>query len=194
MSNEIAGFDWGTSLPTLPARRVDLAWLTLDDAPALLEIFGDFEVMRFWSSPPLPDLAAARGLVEEIQEHFRARRLFQWGIRLKEIGQVIGTATLYDVSVEHHRAGIGFALRRSAWGQGLATEVLDTLIGFGFQALDLQRLEADVDPENHRSLATLERQGFRREGYLRERWHHMGEIRDTVFLGLLRREWAPRRP
>jgi [ribosomal protein S5]-alanine N-acetyltransferase len=186
-------FQWHTELPTLAASRVDLAWLTLEDAQAIFEIFGDLEVMRFWSSPPLTDLAAARKLIEEIHEHFRARRLFQWGIRLRATHEVIGTCTLYELSVEHHRAGIGFALRRSAWGQGLATEVLGTLIGFAFETLDLQRLEADVDPDNQRSLATLERQGFRREGYLRERWHHMGEVRDTILLGLLRREWTGRR-
>jgi len=185
-------FDWGGELPTLPATRVDLVWLAPDDAEAIFEIFGDIEVMRFWSSPPLADQAAARGLIEEIHEHFRARRLFQWGIRLRETGKVIGTCTLYELSMEHHRAGIGFALRRSAWGQGLATEVLVTLIGFAFDTLDLRRLEADVDPDNLRSLTTLERQGFRREGYLRERWHHMGDVRDTVLLGLLRREWMSR--
>ena len=103
---------------------------------------------------------------------------------------MIGTCTLYEMSLEHHRAGIGFALRRRQWGQGLATEVIGALIGFAFETLGLQRLEADVDPDNHRSLATLERQGFRREGYLRERWHHMGDVRDTVLLGLLRREWT----
>ena len=85
---------------------------------------------------------------------------------------------------------VGFALGRSAWGHGLATGALEVLINFAFDALDLHRLEADVDPENESSLRVLERQGFRREGYLRERWHHLGEIRDTVFLGLLRREWS----
>ena len=183
-------FQWGTELPALAARRVDLGWLTSEDAHAIFEIFGDPEVMRFWSSPPLPDLVAARALIEEIHEHFRARRLFQWGIRLRATHEVIGTCTLYELSMEHHRAAIGFALRRSAWGQGLATEVLDTLIAFAFETLDLHRLEADVDPDNQRSLATLEPQGFRREGYLRERWHHLGEVRDTVLLGLLRREWT----
>ena len=59
-----------------------------------------------------------------------------------------------------------------------------------FEALDLHRLEADADPDNERSLRVLERQGFRREGYLRERWHHLGEVRDGVLLGLLRREWT----
>lgn len=182
-------FEWGSELPTLPAQRVDLRWLTPEDAPGILSVFGDPEVMRFWSSPPLKDLAGAHELIEEIHGFFKSRRLFQWGISLRESNEVIGTCTLLDVSMAHRRAEVGFALRRSNWGQGLATEALETLIAFAFGTLDLHRLEADADPDNERSLVVLERQGFRREGYLRERWHHLGDIRDTVFLGLLRREW-----
>lgn len=185
----MVSFEWGSALPTLSARRVDLRWLIPEDAPAVLKIFGDPEVMQFWSSPPLKDLAAATELIEEIHGFFRSRRLFQWGISLRESNEVIGTCTLLDVSMAHRRAEVGFALRRDNWGHGLATEALATLIGFAFETLDLHRLEADADPDNERSLVVLERQGFRREGYLRERWHHLGDVRDTVFLGLLRREW-----
>ena len=183
-------FDWGERLPTIAARRVDLRWLTHEDAPALLEIFGDMEVMRFWSSPPLTDVDAARKLVDQIHGYFHSRTLFQWGVQLRGSAQVIGTGTLYELDATHRRAGIGFALRRSVWGEGLATETIDTLLRFAFERLDLHRIEADVDPDNQRSLRALERQGFRREGHLRERWHHLGEWRDTVFLGLLRREWT----
>lgn len=186
-------FEWGDELPTLPAGRVDLRWLTPEDAPAILSVFGDPEVMRFWSSPPLTDLTAAKELIEEIHGFFRSRHLFQWGICVSATSEVIGTCTLLGVSMDHRRAEVGFALRRNAWGRGLATEALQTLIDFAFQTLDLHRLEADADPDNERSLAVLERQGFRREGYLRERWHHLGQVRDTVFLGLLRREWSPER-
>lgn len=190
----MVSFEWGSELPRLSARRVDLRWLTPEDAPAILSIFGDPEVMRYWSSPPLQDLAAAKELIDEIHDHFRSRRLFQWGICLRETNEVIGTCTLLEVSMAHRRAEVGFALRRSDWGRGLATETVETLIAFSFETLNLHRLEADADPDNQRSLAVLERQGFRREGYLRERWHHLGELRDTVFLGLLRREWSRRIP
>ena len=76
------------------------------------------------------------------------------------------------------------------WGRGFASDAVATVIGFSFNAMNLHRLEADADPDNERSLRVLERQGFRRQGYLRERWHHLGELRDTVLLGLLRREWT----
>jgi ribosomal-protein-alanine N-acetyltransferase len=46
-----------------------------------------------------------------------------------------------------------------------------------------------VDPRNAASVRTLERLGFQREGYLRERWQVNGEIQDAFFYGLLRPEW-----
>ena len=60
---------------------------------------------------------------------------------------------------------------------------------FAFEELGLRRIEADVDPRNEASIRLLERLGFQREGYLRERWLVDQEINDTVFYGLLRREW-----
>ena len=58
--------------------------------------------------------------------------------------------------------------------------------------LGLHRLEADIDPRNTASRRSLERLGFQREGYLRERWLVAGEVCDTELFGLLGREWAAR--
>jgi RimJ/RimL family protein N-acetyltransferase len=71
-------------------------------------------------------------------------------------------------------------------------EALTLLFAFAFGELRLRRLEADVDPRNAASIRSLERLGFRREGYLRERWCVNGEIQDALFYGLLRREWEER--
>jgi RimJ/RimL family protein N-acetyltransferase len=68
-------------------------------------------------------------------------------------------------------------------------EALQALLSYAFQTLDLNRLEADIDPRNHASARTLERLGFQKEGHLRERWIVDGEISDTWLYGLLRREW-----
>jgi RimJ/RimL family protein N-acetyltransferase len=88
------------------------------------------------------------------------------------------------------RAEIGYAIGSDYWGKGYMNEALTALIAHAFEVLDLRRLEADVDPRNTRSIRTLERLGFQREGFLRERWHVCGEIQDAFFYGLLRREWT----
>lgn len=186
-----AEFDWGPAQPALTGRRVELGPLDERDVPRLHAIFGDPEVVRYWSSPPLADLDAARALLDDIAEHFERRTLFQWGIRRAGERDVVGTVTLCQLDAAHARAELGIALARDAWGQGLAADALATLIGFAFERLSLHRLEADIDPDNAASLRLFERQGFRREGLLRERWLQGGRHQDAVFLGLLRGEWTP---
>lgn len=185
-----APFAWGPELPVLDGPRVRLRSLHARDAGAVLEVFGDPEVMRYWSSQEFPDLAAAEAYIREIHEHFRARTLFQWGVTLRGSGRVIGTGTLFQLDRTHRRTSLGYVLGRSSWGAGLGAETVATLIRFAFEQLGLDRLEADVDPRNERSLRLLERQGFRREGYLRERFRVRDEVQDSVWLGLLRREWT----
>ena len=182
-------FRWGDELPVLSSSRIALRWLRDGDAEAIFTIFRDPAVMRYWSSASLTEMADAAELIREVHEMFRSRTLFQWGVATRSEDAVIGTSTLFHLDPIHRRAEIGFALGSRHWGQGLATEAVELLIGFAFEALELHRLEADVDPRNERSLRLLERQGFVREGLLRERYHAESEVQDTVFLGLLRREW-----
>jgi RimJ/RimL family protein N-acetyltransferase len=176
-------------LPTIVTRRLRLRWLVPGDVPSLWELFGDPEVCRYWSRPPMPDEAAAAALHEEIVHHFSKRSLFQWGIAEGATDRVIGTCTLAELSSSHRRAAVGFALARHAWGHGYMAEVLPALLAFAFDALGLHRLEADVDPRNAKSLRALERVGFRREGYQRERYFLNDELQDAVLLGLLEHEW-----
>ena len=63
---------------------------------------------------------------------------------------------------------------------------------YGFDVLNLNRVEADIDPRNDSSAKSLLRLGFSKEGDLRERWIVDGEVSDTALFGLLQREWMAR--
>ena len=180
--------DW-SKLPTLEAERVRLRELTDDDVDALFSIFSNSQVMRYWSTAPYTDRDQAVALLAEIRENFTRRVYLKWGVALKEDDSIIGTATLFNLHLDNQRAEVGYALSREQWGKGLMNEALRRLLQYAFDELKLRRLEADVDPRNTGSIKTLERLGFQREGYLRERWHVCGEIQDALFYGLLRREW-----
>lgn len=106
-------FVWGPELPTLPASRLALRALGDRDVPDLFTIFGDAEVMRYWSSPPLATPADAARLLQGIDDSFRDRSLFQWGIASADDDRVIGTCTLFRLDSTHRRAEIGFALGRT---------------------------------------------------------------------------------
>ncbi|HET9234741.1 MAG TPA: GNAT family N-acetyltransferase [Candidatus Eisenbacteria bacterium] len=185
-----SGYHWGSHLPTLSGERVRLVALYARDIPALFRVFSDPEVMRYWLTPPMRDESEAAEYLEKIQEGFRTKTLFQWGVNLD--GAIIGTCTLFELDFTHRRGEIGYALARAYWGRGLAKDALTALVDFAFTALELHRIEADVDPRNENSIRLLERLGFCREGCQRERYIVGGEIQDALLLGLLRPEW--RRP
>jgi ribosomal-protein-alanine N-acetyltransferase len=180
------------TLPTITADRIALRPLTEADVPALFAIFSEPQVMRYWSSPPLEGLNEAGELLAHIQDGFRRRALFQWGVARRADNQVIGTCTLFHPDPDNRRAELGYALGREHWGKGYMREALTALLDYAFGELNLHRLEADVDPRNASSIRTLERLGFRQEGYLRERWLVGGGIQDSLFYGLLRSEWQAR--
>ena len=166
-----------------------LRWLAADDVDGLFAIFSDERMMRYWSSLPMQGRAEAEDLLVRIHRQFVERSGFQWGIERKDDGALLGTCTLFSIHHGNMRAELGYCLHSAHWRRGYMGEALATLIDHSFHALKLRRLEADVDPDNASSLRILDRMGFRREGLLRERWNVGGAIQDSVFLGLLAREW-----
>jgi [ribosomal protein S5]-alanine N-acetyltransferase len=180
--------DW-KRLPTIDASRVSLRWMCEADIDTLYTIFSNVEVMRYWSTPAIPDRNAAAAILKEVHDGFQKRTVLKWGIARRTDDALLGTVTLYNLDLDHRRAEMGYALDRAHWGRGYMQEALHALLEFSFNVLDLHRIEADVDPRNAASIRTLERLGFQREGYLRERWQVNGEIQDALFYGLLRSDW-----
>ena len=162
------------------------------DAPALFKIFSDPAVMRFWSTRPWDDVEVAHARVRSSIEAQLAREAVYVGLFRRPEEELIGTCSLFSFHHPSRRAEIGYALARYAWGQGFMHEALRAFIDYAFGALDLNRLEADLDPRNQASARTLDRLGFRKEGALRERWIVEGEVSDSWVYGLLRSEWRPR--
>jgi len=180
------------TLPTLTGDRVALRWLTDADLDRLLRIFGDPDVARFMGIPQLETIQDAQDLLRGIEDRFSSRELFQWGLVLRASDELVGTCTLARISWTNERAEIGFALGPSWWGQGLMTDALHLVLDHAFETMRLNRVEADVDPRNGPSLRLLERLGFGREGYMKERHLIAGERQDTIFYGLLARDWRAR--
>ena len=185
------GFKVG--LPDIPVSstpELRLRWLTDNDLSALQRIFSTPDVVRYMSGELQDTEQKSREYLFSIQQGFLTGELYQWGLECG--GEVIGTATLAGLERHPggiHQAEIGFALAQSHWGRGLMRQTLPALLDFAFSRLGLHRITADVDPRNNASLRLLAFLGFQREGLMRQRYFHLGEIQDAVIFGLLRDEW-----
>lgn len=177
----------------LSTRRLELRPLTQDDAPQLFAIFSDREVMRYWSSVPWPSMDFARAFIERDQAAMASGEWLRLGVVRVEGGVLLGMCTLFSFMETCSRCELGYGFARHAWGLGYMQESVGRLLQYGFDELQLHRIEADTDPRNTASGRGLERLGFRREGLMRERWIVGDEISDTAFYGLIRSDWQAAR-
>ena len=180
------------STPILTTNRLTLRPLTMDDASDLFAVFSDPAVVRYWSAEPWTSIADAHEMIDQALACYRDGTDVRFGIELAATGALIGTAGLHHFFPKNRRCELGYALGSAHWGKGYATEALSAALDYGFHELRLNRVEADIDPRNVASGAVLERMGFRKEGYMPERWIVHGETADTVFYGLLRSYWDAR--
>ncbi|AMC34278.1 GNAT family N-acetyltransferase [Janthinobacterium sp. B9-8] len=176
----------------LQTSRLLLRPLQESDAAALLAIFSDEKVMQYWSTPLWDSIDIAHALIARDLKAMAEGTYIRLGIERAEDHALIGNCTLFDLNQQSRRAEIGYGMAYSAWGKGYMHEALSALLDFGFSELKLNRVEADIDPRNLASAKSLERLGFSREGYLRERWIVDGVVSDTALYGLLFSDWKTR--
>ena len=177
-----------SGLPIVTARLV-LRPPEGSDAQALLAIFSDPEVTRYWATPPWTTTEQAVARIEQDRKNLDEGSAVSLVLQPADGGAILGRVALFAFVEGSQRAELGYILARHAWGKGLNHEALRAFLGYGFSQLALRRVEADIDPRNERSARTLERLGFTREGYLRERWVVGGEVSDTALYGLLGKDW-----
>jgi RimJ/RimL family protein N-acetyltransferase len=180
------------AFPQLQGKRVRLRGPRNDDADALFALFSDPAVMRYWSRPPMTTLGEAQGLIGEMLDSFEQRSLFNWMVTARDDDAVIGTCTLFRIDPRHRHAEIGYALRSDHWGRGIASEAVALVLDWAFRRLDLQRVEADIDPRNDGSRQLLARLGFSSEGVMRQRFFVGDDATDSEIFGLLAEDWQQR--
>lgn len=181
------------TFPELRTTRLRLRAVAAHDVQAVFEMESDPVAMRYWSRPPMREIAEAQAAVERAMGYFAAGTGIRWSVCLPGDDVMLGHASLFDFVEPSDRAEIGYGLDRRHWGKGYMHEALTAIVDYAFGPMALRRLEADADPRNAASIRALERLGFTLEGRMRERWKVGDEISDTAFYGLLAREWHERR-
>jgi ribosomal-protein-alanine N-acetyltransferase len=178
-----------TETPHLTANGLYLRTITEKDCDAFFEIFSDAQTLEYWSDGPIKKRDEAHELVRQEIKNARSENCINWGIALPDTDFLIGKFTLFNFHAQNRRAEVGYVLNRAHWGKGYMTCVMERVLEFAFTELSLHRLEADTDPHNEASLGLLQKFGFKREGYFRERWYVHEKWLDSVMLGLLKKEY-----
>lgn len=174
--------------PLLDAGDFVLRRIEPADAADWYRYLIDPEVTQFTST----EVESEQEIVEAIQDFldsFAAKSTIRWALARRDTNQMIGDCGFNRFDAYSRSAVLAYQLSRDYWGRGIMARAVAEVLRFGFERLDLHRVEATVHTENRRSVRVLEKLGFRREGTLRDYRFAHGASYDCFIYGLLRREW-----
>lgn len=122
------------------------------------------------------------------------RTILSFLLVLKENNETIGRCGFHNWYKEHYKAELGYAMSKDEYKRkGYMGEAVPTIIKYGFNTMNLNRIEACTGPTNVASLKIIRNNGFTQEGYLREHFQRDGEIQDTLIFSMLKAEYEDRK-
>ncbi|QXI26798.1 GNAT family N-acetyltransferase [Pseudomonas vanderleydeniana] len=147
--------------PTLHSERLILQPMTLDDAPAVQQLFPHWEVVRYLNALvpwPYPDDGALRYLRDIALPAVERGEEWHWSMRLKTAPQqMIGSISLMR-EIDNNR---GFWLAPQWQGQGLMSEASRVVTHYWFEVLDQSLMRVPKATPNLASRRVSEREGMR---------------------------------
>ena len=160
----------------------------VEDAPALYEaaIASVEEIRPFmpWCHEGLT-VEQARAWIEDHVTAFESRMAFEFVIMAAD-GSVLGSCGVNQIDEVKHRGNLGYWVRTSATGRGVATAAIQQVVRWVFENTNLDKLEVVVSTRNAASIRAAEKAGATREGVSQGRlWLH-GTAHDAVIFSFVR--------
>ncbi|MFS0672162.1 GNAT family N-acetyltransferase [Ornithinibacillus sp. 179-J 7C1 HS] len=177
------------TFPEIETNRLRLRKIEIEDAECILRYLSDSDVMEYYGLPPFNSIEQAKREIEWYDKIFQRQTGIRWGITLKGDNKVIGSCGFLNWLSDHHRVDIGYELDKKYWGMGIASEALRAVLAYGFESLDIQRVQALIEPPNLASIHLVEKHGFHREGLLRQYEYGNGKFDDLLMYSLLKSDF-----
>ncbi len=176
-------------LPILYTKRLIIRPISVLDADDMYEYAKTPLVGPMAGWPPHQSITDTINIIKSMTIIKTPYELGTWAIVLKQTDKMIGTIELYN-HFQHFKAELGYSINPYYWGNGFATEAAKEVITFGFEFLDLKRIEIGTFVDNYQSQKVCEKLGFIKEGVARSGYiRYDGKIFDKLVYGMTNIEY-----
>ncbi|MDN5710675.1 MAG: GNAT family N-acetyltransferase [Planococcus sp. (in: firmicutes)] len=132
--------------------------------------------------------------LEQIQDHIERIQQddsrYDFTICLNATDQMIGELSVLDIDLVNQSAGFRITMNAMPLtGIGYGTEAIELVLKFVFNELKLNRLQLEVFSHNARGIRAYEKNGFKREGVLREALYYNGAFSDEIIMAMIRSDY-----
>jgi ribosomal-protein-alanine N-acetyltransferase len=141
----------------LETERLYLREFTLEDAPMMLELNQDPDVVRYTGDPyPWNSLEETKEIFTNVIFPQYKNKIGRWAVFLKETDEFLGWCGLKDIGGE---IDLGYRYHKRYWGKGYATEAAKAVLQYGI-TFPLKNIVGRASIENKASLQVLEKIGL----------------------------------
>lgn len=180
-------------IPELHTERLLLRRLKVSDYADMHEYSKQSRVTKYLLWKEHPDARYTRDYISFIQTQYRAGQFYDWAIVEKASGKMIGTVGFASLDFDNNSAEIGYVINPDFWYRGYATESVKRIIDFGFDILNLHRIEARYIAGNEISRHVMEKCGMVFEGMHRSSLYVKGEYVDVGYCSLIYDDYVKKR-
>lgn len=174
--------------PTLVSHGVIVRPFASGDVESLhAAVLESKETVGRWMSWCRPDYAVrdAQEWIAHCRRNWDAELDREFGIFDASSGEVLGCAGINQFNRVNNFANLGYWVRTSRVGKGVATAAVVSLARFAFDELKLTRIEIVAQVDNVASRRVAEKAGCRFEGIARNRILYRGQPRDAALYSLV---------
>lgn len=157
-----------SDIPVLETDRMVLRKIMPDDEDDVFNYCSDEEISMYTVWYSHKTIEDTRFFLNMVFEQYKNQGISPWGIEDKASGVIIGTTGFISWDTKNSKAELGYALSRSFWNKGYMSEAVKKIIDFGFNKMNLVRIEARCHPNNVGSARVMEKTGMKFEGILRK--------------------------
>lgn len=174
----------------LETNRLILRRFVREDAAAMYRNWAsDPEVTKYLTWPAHASELVSQRVLEDWVGAYAKDSYYQWAITLKSHGEEpVGSISVVDMREDIAMAHIGYCIGKNWWHQGIASEALQAVMDFLFDAVGMNRLEARHDPRNPHSGRVMMKCGMRYEGTMRSADRNNQGICDACYYAQLKQE------
>lgn len=167
-------------------RRFDYS----DDNAMLKYWIADEKIQSMYAEPVYTTKEAVKELLNKYIRSYENEDYYRWAIILKDTGECIGQIAYFLVDTKNHFAEIEYCIGSAFQCRGYATEATKAVIRFGFEKINLHKVQISTKEDNPASKRVIEKCDFTYEGTLRDYFFMNGKYVGRLYFSILQKEYV----
>lgn len=176
-------------IPTLESERLILRPMCVSDYEDMYDYAKDPEMTKYLLWSPHPSADYTKAYLKFVSKRYKSGDFYDWAVVEKSSGRMIGSCGFTSIDVDNRKGEIGYVINRKFQQKGYGSEAAETVLGFGFYDLDLNRIECKIMKENEASFKLAQKLGMTFEGYMRDFMYVKGQYRNIGICSILKEEF-----